>query len=260
MNLEKSSYRSRFRLLSVITLFTLISACDGSSNAEAPVTNTEARVINEEAPATIEDVTLTTGQGNDITLSFQTLTEKRNWTYCELAFAYEDYTDVYLTEFSTECSSDWFDKLDLEAVAREMGAKGVHKNGPQSWSMDEVGLMISGPVKIAGVDMVFGVRLPPGVFDLPKYKPFYPDKKMTMLYKAGSPSYQLFDPDGNAYVIMGYKIPRERLLTLADELSLPDGWKYRIVTPTEDIYVELISDPEPHVKDDFNQVYAPIQK
>jgi hypothetical protein len=41
-------------------------------------------------------------------------------------------------------------------------------------------------------------------------------------------------------------------------LKLPDGWEYRVVVPTEDLEVDLTAGPVPHVKDDFNQVYARI--
>jgi hypothetical protein len=208
--------------------------------------------------ANSKEVLVTTGLGKEITLKFHVLKDKRDHTYCELAFQYENSTDVYLTEFSKECSSDWFDNLDLDAVARELGAKSVHKNGPQSFSMDEHGLMISDPVTIAGVSMVFGLKLPPGVFELPTYKPFYPDKNQTLLYKAGTPRYQLVDPDDNAYVIMGYKLPKESLVTLGKDLELPDGWEYHVVVSSKDLYVDLTGDPRPHVRDKFNQVYAPI--
>ena len=101
-------------------------------------------------------VSMTTGNGKTMTLTLQTLPDSRGYRYCELVFVYPGGSDIYSTSPLAECSLEWWDDLDLEALAKEFGAKMVIKNGPQWWSMDEVGVMVSQPVPVAGVDMVFG--------------------------------------------------------------------------------------------------------
>ena len=96
----------------------------------------------------------------------------------------------------------------------EFGAVSVFKNGPQSWSMDEVRVMGSESVSVAGVDMIFGAHLPPGTLASPKYTVFNPAKTQYLVWEAGEPAYQLIDPDGNVYVVQGYKVPQEALETL----------------------------------------------
>jgi len=208
-----------------------------------------------------DDVTMTTGQGKTMTLTMQTLPNSRGYQYCELVFDYGDKGyDIYSTSPLARARLDWWDKLDLEALAKEFGAQSVHKNGPQWWSMDEVGVMASAPVQVAGVDMVFGAHLPPGTLSTPKYKVFNPAKTQNLLWKAGKPVYQLVDPDGHIYVLQGHKVPENSLATLGERFQqLPDGWKYRVNALTEDLVMKLTPNaPIPSVQDEFNQIYIRI--
>jgi hypothetical protein len=204
---------------------------------------------------------MTTGQGKTMTLTMQTLTSSRGYQYCELVFNYGDAgNDIYSTSPLAECQLDWWDKLDLRALAREFGAQSVFKNGPQWWSMDEVGVMVSKPVRVAGVNMVFGAHLPPGTMRIPKYTVFNPAKTQNLLWKAGKPVYQLIDSDGNVYVLQGCKIPEASIATLGGKFKkLPDGWKFRVKDLTEDLVMKLTpKEPIPSVQDEFDQIYIRI--
>jgi hypothetical protein len=206
-------------------------------------------------------VTMTTGQGKTMTLTMQTLPNSRGYQYCELVFDYGDKGyDLYSTSPLAKARLEWWDKLDLEALAKEFGARSVHKNGPQWWSMDEVGVMASEPVKVAGVNMVFGAHLPRGTLNIPKYTVFSPAKTQNLLWKAGKPVYQLVDPDGHVYVLQGYKVPEESLAKLGERFKqLPAGWKYRVKVLTEDLVMKLSPKaPIPSVQDEFNQIYIRI--
>ena len=134
-------------------------------------------------------VTMTTGQGKEMTLTLQTLPDSREYQYCELVFNYGDIgNDIYSTSPLAPCSLDWWDSLDVDALAQEFGALSVFKNGPQWWSMDEVGVMASVPVSVGGINMVFGAHLPPGTLDTPKYAVFNPAKFQNLTWKAGQPT------------------------------------------------------------------------
>jgi hypothetical protein len=206
-------------------------------------------------------VTMTTGQGKTMTLTMQTLRNSRGYLYCELVFNYGDKGyDIYSTSPLAQAKLDWWEKLDLEALTKVFGAKSVYKNGPQWWSMDEVGVMASEPVKVAGVDMVFGAHLPPGTLSTPKYKVFSPAKTQNLLWKAGKPVYQLVDPDGHVSVLQGHKVPENSLATLGERFKqLPVGWKYRVKVLTEDLVMKLSpKTPIPSVQDEFDQIYIRI--
>lgn len=210
-----------------------------------------------------QQVNMKTGQGKEMILTFKTLPNSRDYIYCELVISYGDIgSDIYSTSPIKKCSVEWWDNLDLEAVAKELGAKTAIKNGPQSWSMDEVGVMVSKPVTIAGVEMNFGAHLPAGTMTIPKYTVFNPAKYQNLVWKAGRPTYQLVDPDGYVYVLQGYKVKKEDLATLGSKFKeLPKGWKYQVVSPSEDLIMNLTpAHAIPSVQDEFDQIYIRIPK
>ena len=209
----------------------------------------------------VPSVTMTTGQGRTMTLTMQTLPDSRGYQYCELVFNYgEKGSDIYSTSPLGKADLDWWKNLDVEALAKEFDAESVYKNGPQWWSMDEVGVMASQPVPVAGVDMVFGAHLPPGTLKIAKYTVFNPAKFQNLDWRAGKPVYQLVDPDGHVYVLQGHKVPEEQLATLGERFEkLPDGWKYRVQVLDEDLVMKLTPrEPIPSVQDEFDQIYIRI--
>ena len=206
-------------------------------------------------------VTMTSGQGQAMTLTMQPLPNSRGYQYCELVFIYSDKgSDIYSTSPLAQADLDWWENLDVEALAREFGAASVYKNGPQWWSMDEVGVMASQPVPVAGVNMVFGAHLPPGTLKIAKYTVFNPAKFQNLTWNAGKPVYQLVDPDGHTYILQGHKIPEEKLAALGERFEkLPQGWKYRTKVLDEDLVMNLTpKEPIPSVQDEFDQIYIRI--
>ena len=202
-----------------------------------------------------------TGQGEEMSLTLQTLPDSREYVYCELVIQYGDIgSDIYSTSPLAPCDLDWWNNLDLDAVVKELGAKAAIKNGPQWWSMDEVAVMASEPVTIAGVEMIFGANLPAGTMSTPKYKVFNPAKYQNLTWKAGEPTYQLVDPEGHAYIVQGHKIPLDQLAALGDKFKqLPEGWRYQVVHPDEDIVMNLTpAQGIPSVQDEFDQIYIRI--
>jgi hypothetical protein len=204
---------------------------------------------------------MSTGQGKTYTLTLQSLPDSREYQYCELVFDYGDKgNDIYSTSPLAPADLDWWNNLDTEALAEEFGAKQVFKNGPQWWSMDEVGVMASEPVEVAGVKMVFGAHLPPGTLGMAHYQVFNPAKYQNLVWKAGLPTYQLVDPDSHVYVLQGHKIPLAELATLGEKFKhLPEGWSYRVQNVTEDLVMNLTpARAIPSVQDEFDQIYIRI--
>lgn len=204
---------------------------------------------------------MTTGQGKTVALSMQTLPNSRGYLYCELVFNYGNAGyDIYSTSPLAEADLEWWGGLDLDSLAKEFGAESVFPNGPQWWSMDEVGVMASEPVHVAGVDMVFGAHLPPGTLKIPNYTVFSPAKTQNLTWKAGKQIHQLVDGDGHVYVLQGHKIPGDALATLGERFKqLPDGWEYRVSVQAGDLVMKLTPDvPIPSVQDEFDQIYIRI--
>ncbi len=203
-------------------------------------------------------IAMTTGRGTTMALTMQTLPAARGYQYCELVFNYgENGNDIYSTSPLAEANLDWWGALDLDALAKDFGAQSVYQNGPQWWSMDEVGVMASEPVTVAGVDMVFGAHLPPGTLSIPKYQVFSPAKFQNLSWKAGRPVSQLVDAEGHIYVLQGHKVPEEALATLGERFAgLPEGWEYRVQVLDTDLVMKLTPAAPIHsVQYEFNQIY-----
>jgi hypothetical protein len=81
-----------------------------------------------------------------------------------------------------------------------------------------------------------------------------------LTWQAGKPTYQLVDPDGHVYIIQGHKIKVDELATLGDQFKdLPDGWKYQVAVPDENIVMNLTpAHAIPSVSDEFDQIYIRI--
>lgn len=208
-----------------------------------------------------EPVRMISGQGKHMMLTLKELPNSRDYLYCELVFIYGEHgSDMYSTSPLAPCDLNWWDNLDLAALAKDFGAMKVIKNGPQRWSMDEVSLMLSDQESVAGVDMVFGGILPAGTMGISKYTVFKPAKYQNLLYKAGKPVYQLVDPDGHVYVVQGYKVPTSELATLGDKFKLlPKGWAYKVEVLKEDLVMNLTPNKTiPSVQDEFDQIYIRI--
>lgn len=207
------------------------------------------------------EVVATTSQGKQLTLTLQNLENSRGYQYCELVFNYgEKGSDIYSTSPLAPADLNWWNNLDLEQLAKEFGAKSVYKNGPQWWSMDEVGVLGSAPINVGGTEMIFGAHLPPGTLEAPKYKVFNPAKTQNLLWNKGKPVYQLVDPQGHTYILQGHKIPEKQLASLGDKFQkLPQGWQYQVVKLDQDLVMNLTPDaPIPSVQDEFNQIYIRI--
>ncbi|QDU52134.1 hypothetical protein [Gimesia panareensis] len=268
MNISKQDKTTKsFLKLVIFGLMILIFACNqGSSDDKSHLTpKSKTKEVLSDNPLSSEEksekVTMTTGQGKTMTLTMQTLPNSRGYQYCELVFNYGDAGyDIYSTSPLAEAQLEWWNSLDLKKLAKDFGAESVFKNGPQWWSMDEVGVMASQPVEVAGVNMVFGAHLPPGTLNVPKYKVFSPAKTQNLLWKTGKPVYQLVAPDGHVYILQGYKIPKEQLTTLSERFhKLPKGWEYRVKILSKDLAMKLTPNkPIPSVQDEFDQIYIRI--
>jgi hypothetical protein len=61
-------------------------------------------------------------------------------------------------------------------------------------------------------------------------------------------------------VLQGHTVPQDALATLGDRFEqLPEGWSFRVSTPTQDLRMSLPpAEAIPSVQDEFNQIYIRI--
>ena len=210
------------------------------------------------------NVTVTSAKGDTLVLYPHSLENARNYIYCELVFNYGDNgSDIYSTSPVAPCDVNWWDNLDLDALATEFGAESVTKNGPQYWSMDFVRVLGSDPFNISGVMMLYGSLLPPGTIGSAPYTVFYPAKNQLLVWADGLPTYRLKDDMNNVYIVQGYKVPESDLPTLGSNFTdLPPGWSYEVVDVTGgNLSITFASDaPIASVQDEFDQIYAQVSE
>lgn len=189
----------------------------------------------------------------------------RNLKYCEM-FIFDDEAGTFDVYNSTDwdCPDDVWANMDLDQVAADNGGNRAQQNGPQYWMCDQLSLFGSEPVDIGGVEMRWGVSFDQAVLGGDgggAYAVFSPQKNQIMTYEAGKESYELVSPDGDVFSLQGRKkdVSMDDLETLGDQLSLPEGWIYRVRVLDEDAVVTMTPDKQnPSVTDDLDQTYVQI--
>ena len=182
--MKKNNWMTHCLVLAMTVVVLGLAACAPTAEVEPePPEVADTEEAGEEVPT----AQMKNGLGEEVTLIMRFLPESRGYIYCELVFNYgEDVGfDIYSTSHIAPCDVDWWNNLDLEAVAAERGAISVIKNGPQWWSMDEVDQMEGDPVSVAGVPMGFGAHLPPGTLGTPDYEVFLPAKQAALSLTGG---------------------------------------------------------------------------
>lgn len=192
-----------------------------------------------------------------------TLTDIRGMKFCEFVLVFEDRVEIYNTSASNGCPDDKWEALDTAALAADHGANGAQLNGPKFWAMDEQTVAFGETKTFGGIDARYGATLPlealgSGEGSAP-YMPYISAKNQTMVFKAGSPVYELVDSDGNTYALNAYgpNVKDGDPANLAEQLSPAEGWSFRVSTPEADLTIEGSSEvPVDMVGDDMHQYYT----
>lgn len=175
--------------------------------------------------------------------------------------------EVYGTQMLNDCPQEFWQTLDADAIAKELGALFVKLNGPRYWMLDGLG------TKVAVVDPVFrdfggitmrriatialGADFSPGSYVERKV-----NRGAVFFWDAGKKVYELVNPDGLTYVMQARcigidpQMSEESLDTLGTKLALPAGWSYRVRV----LDTELVVDTSAHVatvlQDEFENTYT----
>ena len=202
--------------------------------------------------------TLAAGDMEEVTLS-----DIRGMKFCEFVLIFEDRVDIYNTSASDGCPDDKWKAMDTTALAADHGAKRAQLNGPKFWAMDEQTIALGETKTFGGIDARYGATLPLSAIGSGEgadpYIPYISAKTQTMVFKAGSPVYELVDSDGNAYALNAYgpKVRDGDPANLAEQLSPAEGWRFRVSTPDADLTIEgSTKTPVDMVGDDMHQYYT----
>jgi hypothetical protein len=175
--------------------------------------------------------------------------------------------EVFGTQMLNDCPQELWDTLDAEAIAQDMGALAVKLNGPRYWMIDGLGQ------KVAPVDPVLRdfnglstrriavVELG----DQPTVAPYtetHVNRGAVFFFDAGSPVYELVNPEGLAYVMQAYCIgvdaamTQESLETLGQRLTMPPGWSYRSRRLEGELVVDTTQTIATVLQDEFENSYT----
>jgi hypothetical protein len=175
--------------------------------------------------------------------------------------------EVFGTQMLNDCPPELWGRLDADAIAAELGAVAVKLNGPRHWMIDGLGQ------KVAVVDPIFrdfeGLTMRRiAVIDLgaqPSVAPYtqaHVNRGAVFFFDAGSPVYELVDPDGLAYVMQAYcvgvdpTISAETLETLGERLMMPPGWSYRSRRLEDELVVDTTRTVATVLQDEFENSYT----
>lgn len=193
------------------------------------------------------------------------LEDIRGMRYCEILLILDHGVDIYNTSANDGCPDDKWQAMDTDAIAAAHGAKEARLNGPKFWAPDAQTVKFGETKTFGGIDARYAATLPLSALGAEEgvdaYTGFTSSKKQTLIFKAGLPVYELVDAEGNAYALNAYgdAVQGGDPATLADQISLAEGWSFRVTTPDEDLIVAPPTDgPTQMVGDDMRQYYTRI--
>jgi hypothetical protein len=174
--------------------------------------------------------------------------------------------EVYGTQMLNDCPQDLWETLEADSIAADMGALAVKLNGPRHWVIDGLG------TKVAVVEPILrdfnGLtmrRIATIELDTPGVSPYteaHVNRGAVFFFDAGSPVYELVDPDGLAYVMQALCIgvdptmSEQSLPTLGDRLAMPPGWTYRSRILEEELVVDTTETIATVLQDEFENSYT----
>jgi hypothetical protein len=169
-----------------------------------------------------------------------------------------------------------FRALDPEMLREEYGGDAVRFNGPRRFLADRftAEAFDGGKVSMLGAIPMYVY----GLFVVPDFDAFIAGKQTpyhetvskrttTWFFDAGTEVYELVSPTGSVYVMQSASLrvdPHndvDKLPTLGDRLSLPEGWQFRVRTLKEELVMEATYDSDPPntiVLDEFENNYQRI--
>jgi hypothetical protein len=170
-----------------------------------------------------------------------------------------------------------FRALDPEELKKEYGGDGVRFNGPRRFLADRITgeafnggkLSMLGPIPM----YTYGTFVVPDfdAFIAGTQAPYHESvsrRTTTWFFDAGTEVYELVSPEGTVFVMQSASQmidpdnTVDRLPTLGDRLSMPDGWQYRARTLDEDLVMAVTYDDDPPnmiVLDEFENNYQRLR-
>ena len=170
-----------------------------------------------------------------------------------------------------------FRALDPERLREEYGGDAVRFNGPRRFLADR----FTGEAFDGGKQSMLG-PIPLyvyGLFVVPDFDAFVAGKQTpyhetvskrttTWFFEAGTEVYELVSPTGSVFVMQSASLrvdpdnTVDKLATLGERLTLPEGWQFRVRTLKEELVMAATYDSDPpntSVLDEFENNYQRLR-
>lgn len=175
----------------------------------------------------------------------------RNLRYAEIIPVFKKgtklYMEVYNTVGSNELPQELWEKLNVEEMMKEYGAKKVILNGPRYWvinQLDARGETESGKVvNFGGIEMTLRATIESSIFGGGLGGKLYEENEIqretTYYFWKDNMVYELTSPKGEVYRMQSYaqikdpSLTIDKLENLGERLTLPEGWSYNARKLTE---------------------------
>lgn len=174
---------------------------------------------------------------------------------------------VYGTQMLNDCPQELWETLAPDVIAEELGALLVKLNGPRYWVLDALGAK-GEPIEPVLREFNGLLMRRIAVLELgtnPAQVPYTVrkvDRRVAMIFDAGSPVYELVDPEGLPYVMQAYcvgvdaTLTEDKLPALAQRLALPAGWNFRTRVLDEELIVDTSASLATVIQDELENTYT----
>ena len=192
----------------------------------------------------------------------------RDSRYCEIILSKTKMDlSIYSTIGLNACPENTWRNIITASVRRETGAFFAYLNGPRYWVIDgfetsalvnseprlfgDIAMRESGVLHLTLMDIIKGAAA---------YREHSVERKITWVYKAGRPIYELVNPEGQVYVMHSYSTQKSplteaSLAKLADKLSLAKGWYFRTIILAKDAHLKASNNTALVIRDNLLNLY-----
>lgn len=200
----------------------------------------------------------------------------RNARYCEILLVKGNnplklVASVYNTLGCNECPDSIWKNINPEKIKQEVDAKNISLNGPRFFLMDSIGQFNVAPARVTlgGIELVERATIS---IDLKtvlqgKIKAYHErviKRSTKYVFNKGSLAYFLIH-NGDRYIMQSYSLMvnpqmnEAKLTTLANELHLPEGWKFASEMLDKPIVLETNNGGKAYlIQDEYQNSYQKI--
>lgn len=172
---------------------------------------------------------------------------------------------VYNTFPLNDCPGELWSRLDAQTLATENDAVAALLNGPRYWLMSRIEKTPQGAPErktFGGIDMLVQATVLLSSMTPAPYTVNEVSRHTVFVFDAGRPVFEIVDADGRRWVMQTFSrtvdpaLSMTDLASLADRLSLPEGWRYETRVLDAPLRVDTTTRSAKVLQDDLGNSYS----